>query len=179
MNDPIFTRNETGSYEDPKIHYYNYFDPTHQYIAWMFQWKKQQWENHKACKELGKARNLIGAIQPEIPIDLLISIKSKQPPYTVDFLFALRQSLIKFFKKPLANNLYSIPTIGLFHRDVELGLFDFIFNFVGRKGDYAVVLNASMTSAHYTFSFNRGQEPSPTINTQCKPRTFFWSLVYK
>ena len=57
MNDPEFTGNETGSYEDPRdnFHYHNHLDPAHQYIAWMHQWKKQHWEIHQACKELGQS----------------------------------------------------------------------------------------------------------------------------
>ena len=57
MNDPEFTGNETGPYEDPRdnFHYHNHLDPAHQYIAWMHQWKKQHWEIHQACKELGQS----------------------------------------------------------------------------------------------------------------------------
>ena len=57
MNDPEFTGNETGPYEDPRdnFHYHNHLDPAHQYIAWMHQWKKQHWEIHQACKKLGQA----------------------------------------------------------------------------------------------------------------------------
>jgi len=48
QNDPEFTGNETGPYEDPRdnFHYHNYLNPAHQYIAWMHQWKKQHWEIH-------------------------------------------------------------------------------------------------------------------------------------
>ena len=55
MNDPIFEGNETGPYEDPRdnFHYHNYLNPAHQHIAWMHQWKKQHWEIHQACKDLG------------------------------------------------------------------------------------------------------------------------------
>ena len=57
MSDPEFTGNETGPYEDPRdnFHYHNHLDPAHQYIAWMHQWKKQHWEIHQACKELGQS----------------------------------------------------------------------------------------------------------------------------
>ena len=57
MNDPIFEGNETGPYEDPRdnFHYHNYPNPAHQHIAWMHQWKKQHWEIHQACKDLGQA----------------------------------------------------------------------------------------------------------------------------
>ena len=57
MNDPEFTGNETGPYEDPRdnFHYHNHLDPAHQYIAWMHQWKKQHWEIHQTCKELGQS----------------------------------------------------------------------------------------------------------------------------
>ena len=57
MNDLEFTGNETGPYEDPRdnFYYHNYLDPAHQYIASMHQWKKQHWEIHQACKELGLA----------------------------------------------------------------------------------------------------------------------------
>ena len=42
MNDPEFTGNETGPYEDPRdnFYYHNYLNPAQQYISWMHQWKK-------------------------------------------------------------------------------------------------------------------------------------------
>ena len=57
MNDPEFTGNETGPYEDPRdnFYYHNYLNPAQQYISWMHQWKKLHWEIHQACNELGQA----------------------------------------------------------------------------------------------------------------------------
>ena len=57
MNDPEFTGNETGPYEDPRdnFYYHNYLNPAQQHISWMHQWKKQHWEIHQACKELGQS----------------------------------------------------------------------------------------------------------------------------
>ena len=57
MNDPEFTGNETGPYEDRRdnFHYHNHLNPAQQYIYWMHQWKKQHWEIHQACKELGQS----------------------------------------------------------------------------------------------------------------------------
>ena len=56
MDDPEFTGNESGPYEDPRdnFYYHNYLDPAHQYIASMHQWKKQHWDIHEACKEIGQ-----------------------------------------------------------------------------------------------------------------------------
>ena len=57
MNDPIFEGNETGPYEDPRnnFYYHNYLNPAQQHITWLHQWKKQHWEIHQACKDLGQA----------------------------------------------------------------------------------------------------------------------------
>jgi hypothetical protein len=57
MNDPEFQGNETRIFEDPRdnFHYHNYLNPAQQHISWMYQWKKQHWDIHQACKELGQA----------------------------------------------------------------------------------------------------------------------------
>ena len=56
MNDPIFEGNETGIFEDHRdnFHYHNHLNPAQQNIMWINQWKKQHWEIHQACKELGQ-----------------------------------------------------------------------------------------------------------------------------
>ena len=55
MNDPVFTGCETGPFEDPRdnFHYHNHLTPRQQYKVWIHQWKKQHWEIHQACKDLG------------------------------------------------------------------------------------------------------------------------------
>ena len=76
MNDPEFTGNETGPYEDPRdnFHYHNHLDPAHQYIAWMHQWKKQHWEIHQNNKRLGQkvpsdeyVKGCLDSVSPEFP----------------------------------------------------------------------------------------------------------------
>ena len=83
MNDPEFTGNESGPYEDPRdnFHYHNYLNPEHQYIAWMVQWKKQQWEIHKACKEFGQAtytdeyvKGFMDGVSMELPKSVSLNI---------------------------------------------------------------------------------------------------------
>ena len=55
MNDPSFQGNETGPYEypDDNFNYHNHLNPAQKYIVWMQLWKKESWEIHQACKELG------------------------------------------------------------------------------------------------------------------------------
>ena len=57
MNDPEFTGCETGPFEDTRdnFHYHNYLNPTEKYFWWIHQWKKQHWEIHQVCKELGQS----------------------------------------------------------------------------------------------------------------------------
>ena len=83
MNDPEFTGNETGPYEDPRdnFHYHNHLDPAHQYIAWMHQWKKQHWEIHQACKELGQTtytdeyvKGFMDGVSMELPNSVSLNI---------------------------------------------------------------------------------------------------------
>ena len=83
MNDLEFTGNETGPYEDPRdnFHYHNHLDPAHQYIAWMHQWKKQHWEIHQACKELGQStytdeyvKGFMDGVSMELPNSVSLNI---------------------------------------------------------------------------------------------------------
>ena len=78
-----FTGNETGPYENPRENaYYHHLNPAQQNIIWMHQWKKQHWDIHQACKELGQTTYsdeyvkgfMDGAsLEPSNPVPLNIS----------------------------------------------------------------------------------------------------------
>ena len=56
MNDPNLIGIETGIFEDPRdnFYYHHHLNPAQQNILWMHQWKKQHWDIHEACKEIGQ-----------------------------------------------------------------------------------------------------------------------------
>ena len=47
----------SGLYDNPYDNYYysHKLNPALQYMFWIQEWKKQHWEIHQACKELGTA----------------------------------------------------------------------------------------------------------------------------
>jgi len=101
MNDPEFTGSETGPYEDPRdnFHYHNYLDPTHQYIAWMFQWKKQHLEIHQSCKELGEATHT-----DEYVKGFRDGISMKPPDHSTLNIFELEEEVDRTVKNIMSSN---------------------------------------------------------------------------
>ena len=101
MNDPEFTGNETGPYEDPRdnFHYHNHLDPAHQYIAWMHQWKKQHWEIHQACKELGQSTYTDKYVRG------FMNGVSMEPPNSVSLnIFELEEEVDRFVRDLMGSN---------------------------------------------------------------------------
>ena len=101
MNDPEFTGNETGPYEDPRdnFYYHNYLDPAHQYIASMHQWKKQHWEIHQACKELGQS-----TYTDEYVKGFMDGV-SMEPPNSVSLnIFELEEEVDRFVRDLMGSN---------------------------------------------------------------------------
>ena len=89
MNDPNFTGIETGIFEDPRnnFYYHNHLNPAQQNILSMHQWKKQTWDIHQACKELGQTTYsdeyvkgfMDGAsLEPSNPVSLNISAMEEE-----------------------------------------------------------------------------------------------------
>ena len=104
MESHQFTENETGPYEDSRdnFHYHNHLNPAQQNIIWIHQWKKQHWDIHQACKEIGQTTYsdeyvkgfMDGAsLEPSNPVSLNINEMEEEVDTFVKYMMNSNQGM--------------------------------------------------------------------------------------